>query len=231
MNRELVSTLSSFSQSNGLRRDAGRLDSSKEIASYFRREVRTVQLWEKREGLPVHRHFHQQLGSVFAFRSELDAWNEQVSLKGGQGNQAAKPYQTPSSTEGSAERSSQGRITIRVEPLRNETIGEQTLCDTIAAKTIAALGQLNPERLSIEVAQSAGQQGHKSSSDEIAQGPVAGYILKWAFRITAMALAYKRSLFQWRAALSFGRKSIDVVGAILMRCLAIWWIRSCCASG
>src|SRR5947207_15615623 len=49
-----------------------RLDSWKEIATYLRREVRTAQRWEKKEGLPVHRHFHQQLGSVYAFRSEVD---------------------------------------------------------------------------------------------------------------------------------------------------------------
>lgn len=56
-----------------------RLDSWKEIAAYLRREVRTVQLWEKKEGLPVHRHFHKRLGSVFAYRSEIDVWRRRVS--------------------------------------------------------------------------------------------------------------------------------------------------------
>ena len=56
-----------------------RLDSWKEIASYLRREVRTVQLWEKKEGLPVHRHFHKRLGSVFAYRSEIDLWQRRAS--------------------------------------------------------------------------------------------------------------------------------------------------------
>jgi tetratricopeptide (TPR) repeat protein len=56
-----------------------RLDSWKEIASYLRREVRTVQLWEKKEGLPVHRHFHKRLGSVFAYRAEIDRWQRSVS--------------------------------------------------------------------------------------------------------------------------------------------------------
>lgn len=51
-----------------------RLDSWKAIAVYLGREVRTVQGWEKSEGLPVHRHKHAKQGSVFAFRSELDAW-------------------------------------------------------------------------------------------------------------------------------------------------------------
>lgn len=56
-----------------------RLDSWKEIASYLRREVRTVQLWEKKEGLPIRRHFHKRLGSVFAYRSEIDLWQRRVS--------------------------------------------------------------------------------------------------------------------------------------------------------
>lgn len=51
-----------------------RLDTWKEIASFFRREVRTVQLWEKHEDLPVHRQQHRKLGSIYAFRSELQAW-------------------------------------------------------------------------------------------------------------------------------------------------------------
>ncbi len=51
-----------------------RLDSWKEIASYLKRDVSTVQRWEKKEGLPVHRLPHDKLGSVFAFKPELDAW-------------------------------------------------------------------------------------------------------------------------------------------------------------
>jgi Tol biopolymer transport system component len=51
-----------------------RLDSWKEIAAYLRRSVRTVTRWESEEGLPVHRHVHSKAGSVFAYKSELDAW-------------------------------------------------------------------------------------------------------------------------------------------------------------
>lgn len=50
------------------------LDSWKEIATYVKRDVSTVQRWEKREGMPVHRHVHHKRGSVYAFGSELDAW-------------------------------------------------------------------------------------------------------------------------------------------------------------
>src|SRR5580658_4277520 len=53
-----------------------RLDSWKKIASYLKRDVSTAQRWERREAMPVHRHLHDKQGSVFAFRSELDAWWE-----------------------------------------------------------------------------------------------------------------------------------------------------------
>jgi hypothetical protein len=51
-----------------------RLDSWKEIAAYLNRDVTTVQRWEKREGMPVYRHLHDRMGSVYASRAELDAW-------------------------------------------------------------------------------------------------------------------------------------------------------------
>ena len=51
-----------------------RLDSWKEIAAYLKRDIRTVQRWEKLEGLPIHRHQHQKRGSAFAYTTELDAW-------------------------------------------------------------------------------------------------------------------------------------------------------------
>lgn len=51
-----------------------RLDSWKEIASYLKKDIRTVQLWEKNEGLPVHRHAHSTRASVYAYVAEIDAW-------------------------------------------------------------------------------------------------------------------------------------------------------------
>jgi Tol biopolymer transport system component len=57
------------------------LDSWKEIAAYLGREVRTVQRWEKKEGLPVHRQIHEKLGTVYAYKSEIDAWWGERSAK------------------------------------------------------------------------------------------------------------------------------------------------------
>lgn len=51
-----------------------RLDSWKEIAAYLGRGIRTVQRWEREEGLPVHRLAHADRGSVCADPAELDDW-------------------------------------------------------------------------------------------------------------------------------------------------------------
>jgi Tol biopolymer transport system component len=58
-----------------------RLDSWKEIAGYLNRDVTTVQRWEKREGMPVYRHLHDRMGTVFASRAELDAWARSRNLR------------------------------------------------------------------------------------------------------------------------------------------------------
>jgi TolB-like protein/thioredoxin-like negative regulator of GroEL len=67
-----------------------RLDSWKEIAAYLNRSVRTVRRWEEDEALPVHRHMHRALGSVYAYKAEIDAWRKAATAA------AAKPRPTRS---------------------------------------------------------------------------------------------------------------------------------------
>ncbi|MDX1979588.1 MAG: helix-turn-helix domain-containing protein [Bryobacteraceae bacterium] len=57
-------------------RKTDRLDSWKQIAAYLGRSERTVRRWHDTEGLPVHKHLHLQKGSVWAYRQELDRWQE-----------------------------------------------------------------------------------------------------------------------------------------------------------
>src|SRR5512133_186569 len=64
-----------------LKSSEGRLDSWKEIAAYLHRDVTTAQRWEKREGMPVHRHLHDKAGSVYAFSSELEAWQKNRKVR------------------------------------------------------------------------------------------------------------------------------------------------------
>jgi len=72
-----------------------RLDSWKEIAAYLNRDVTTVQRWEKREGMPVRRHLHDRMGSVYAFRAELDAWARGRNLPAAQENGNEVPSSNP----------------------------------------------------------------------------------------------------------------------------------------
>src|ERR1044072_7539822 len=55
----------------------GRLDGWKQIAAYLDMSERTVRRWQQTEALPVHRHLHQQRGTVWAYREELDEWQRQ----------------------------------------------------------------------------------------------------------------------------------------------------------
>lgn len=69
-----------------------RLDSWKQIATHLKRDIRTVQFWEKREGLPIHRHTHTARASVFAFAHELDAWQ---TVRHAQPAQLTQPAASP----------------------------------------------------------------------------------------------------------------------------------------
>lgn len=84
---------------------ADRLDSWKEIAAFLRRDVRTVQRWEKKEGLPVYRHQHEKLGSVYAFPGELSQW---LSTR-----------QPPPAPAGAGQAKPGDKIKLAVLPFRN----------------------------------------------------------------------------------------------------------------
>lgn len=71
-----------------------RLDSWKEIAAYLNRDVTTVQRWEKREAMPVHRHLHDRIGTVYASRAELDVWVRGRNLQA-QENESSDPSPDP----------------------------------------------------------------------------------------------------------------------------------------
>ena len=62
-----------------------RLESWKEIAAYLSRDESTARRWERREGLPVHRHEHATGFTVYAYRHELDAWRATRRPENGNG--------------------------------------------------------------------------------------------------------------------------------------------------
>jgi len=119
-----------------------RLDSWKEIASFLKRGVRTVQRWEQNEGLPVHRHHHATLGSVYAFRSEVSAWwkSRGASLEGGATRSGLQ-----------AEDTAARRKRLLVLPFDNLSgdPAQDYLADGFTEEIITQLALLHPEELAV----------------------------------------------------------------------------------
>ena len=112
--------------------ESERLNSWKEIAAHLSVSVRTAQRWEKTEHLPARRHQHAALGSVFAYRSELNAWwDSRPHLR----EAAAEPVSTPAS--------------IAVLPFANLSRDEATeiFCDGLTEELINALTQIEGLRV------------------------------------------------------------------------------------
>jgi TolB-like protein/Flp pilus assembly protein TadD len=160
----------------GLRRD--RLDSWKEIARYLGRQVRTVQVWEKLEGLPVHRHFHRSRSSVFAFRSELDAWHQGAS---GEPVRAlgSDHLEATSLENGAGWR--HGRVTVAVLPFDciDGSPEQQRFGDGLVSEIIVKLGRLCPERLGV-ISRTAVMEYKKSmrSVDQLGQELNTSYLIE-----------------------------------------------------
>jgi TolB-like protein len=117
-----------------------RLDSWKEIASFLRRDVRTVQRWEKKEGLPVYRHQHDKLGSVYAYRAELSSWftgRQQVAPSA-----SATPH---------AARLEDPKVKLAVLPFGDLSGGSDDtfFSDGLTEEMITQLTRLQPSRLAV----------------------------------------------------------------------------------
>jgi tetratricopeptide (TPR) repeat protein len=202
------------------------LDSWKEIASYLRREIRTVQLWEKKEGLPIHRHFHQQLGSVYALRSELERWKRRVSRTSS--SQETEP--------GELSKEGENRITVCVPPLAGIIVSTQArrLCDSIVTKTIAALEQLNPGQLRI-VSLRVSPPPDQTGPANVSGGETVDYVLEWSvkddghgLRVDASLVAANTDAVVWShtyccQANDFGEIP-DFVAEQIAQCL---WLKVC----
>jgi TolB-like protein/Tfp pilus assembly protein PilF len=103
------------------------LDSWKEIAAYLNRDVTTVQRWEKREGMPIHRHVHDKRGSVYALTEELDAWIQSRSSR------ADQPEKKPEAEITSAAATGYSPMAARRTPLWFALAAVLCLCLAAAA--------------------------------------------------------------------------------------------------
>jgi tetratricopeptide (TPR) repeat protein len=191
----LFTTTSDPQPSENRRSGTDLLDSWKEIAAYLRREVRTVQLWEKNEGLPIHRHFHKRLGSVYALRSEINSWLHRAS-------------RSPRDPEAELRAPVRAGNEIAICSLRvdSQVVGQeqQRLCEVLVAKTITALEQTNPGQVRILVPKPI-KNGEQDSSRLNSGGEAAfDYLLRWSFHddaeglgVTVALLFAKSEVMAW----------------------------------
>ena len=155
---------------------ADRLESWKEIAAYLKRGVRTVVRWEKEEGLPVHRHVHHKLGSIYALRSEVDAWRDGRREQGRQSVASAPPV------SGNAA----GRVLIAILPFENLSgvPGQMYLADGLTEEMISELGRYGSRTLGVIARTTVMQYREKrpTSIKRIAEELNVDYVLEGSVR-------------------------------------------------
>ncbi len=159
-----------------------RLESWKAIASYLNRSVRTVRRWEEREDLPVHRHRHAKGSSVFAYRSELDAWRDRAPEPVEQAHaEVAVAATTPAPKADTPVKSSLAQWGIAATALLGAgLVGWLVLAPSAAERAAgtAASVRVVPERdaawvLLIEVDDSAASPVHANSLTRVARQALA----------------------------------------------------------
>ena len=188
-----------------------RLDSWKEIATYLKRDPRTVRRWERQEGLPVHRHQHGKKASIYAFTHEIDTWlvGRRVTAAGaGQlpldlalQPSASSPAETPQKDL------SARPLIIAVLPLRVLTgdLEQERFADGLTEELIVEIGQCSPKRLRVIALTSAMQYKQSPKSiEQIGRELGADYVLEGGIRrsggrvrLTARLIAARDQAHIW----------------------------------
>jgi TolB-like protein len=172
-----------------------RLDSWKEIASYLRRDVRTVQRWEKKEGLPVYRHLHDKLGSIYAYRNELTEWfttRQQSGATLASGNRDEAPAD---------------KIKLAVLPFGNLSGAKEDdyFSDGLTEEMITQITRLQASELAVIARTTAEHYDSSSKSlDQMKKDLGVGYVLEGKVRrggnrvrITAQLIQMKDQTQLW----------------------------------
>jgi len=177
-----------------------RLDSWKEVAAYLRRGARTVQRWEREQGLPVHRLQHDKLGSVYAYTDELDAWWESRRTQ----------LENPPPAAPCAERS------IAVLPFMDMTRekDQDYLCEGLAEEIITALSKVHGLRVASRSssfccrggAQDARETGRRLQVKTLLEGSVRQ--AQDRLRIAVQLIDAETGFQQWSAAFNGEMKEI-----------------------
>ena len=164
------------------------LDSWKEIAAYLNRQVRTLQRWEKLENLPVHRHQHDTLGSVYAYKSELDAWRRDRQLR--PRPESPLNRNSPQTNRRGLTRSGlqHDKIRLMVLPFGNLSgdVSQEFFSDGLTEEMIIQLSRLGSHRLGVIGRTTAmSYKGTNKRIDEIAAEMDVDYLLEGSVRRSA----------------------------------------------
>ena len=195
-----------------------RLESWKEIAAYLRRGVTTVQRWEKSEGLPVHRHVHARLGSVWADRAEIDDWWAQRGTRIEKEETTTPPprwrggWVTPGlilvllgaigvslGVRRSGEPGAGARVMVAVLPFQNldQNLEQEYFSDGLTDETIAELARLRPDLLGV-IARTSSMPYKKSHKGirEIAKELNVEYVLEGGVKRTTAGVHVEARLIR-----------------------------------
>jgi tetratricopeptide (TPR) repeat protein len=106
-----------------------RLDSWKEIAAYFGKDVRTVRRWESERNLPVRRLPGRERSGVFAYVEELEKWLHEDSQE-----KAAPIDAAP--IDGVGPLSAEAEAAVEWEPAADVAISPQPIAEAVAPEAV-----------------------------------------------------------------------------------------------
>jgi TolB-like protein/Flp pilus assembly protein TadD len=168
-----------------------RLDSWKEIAVFLNRGVRTVQRWEATEGLPVRRHQHRKLGSVFALKSEVSAWWKSRSADLDQDGP------TPRATAAAQPPARKTRLLVLPFENLSADPAQDYLADGFTEEMITQLARLRPEQLAVIARATAMHyKGTRKRPDRIAHELKVDYLLEGSIRREGTGVRVTAQLIQ-----------------------------------
>jgi TolB-like protein/lipoprotein NlpI len=202
--RDTASTTEASGPLSGLR-----LDSWKEIATYLKRSPRTVRRWERREGLPAHRHLHNKEATVYAFPQELDVWLEgrRVAERADHLTAVHAPQAATPTSETDRKERRDGPVVIAVLPLRNLSSDpeQERFADGLTEELISEIGHCCPNLLRVIALTSAmrykqspksiGEIGRELRVDYILEGAIRRYGRR--VRLTARLIAARDQAHIW----------------------------------
>ncbi len=160
------------------------LDSWKEIAAYLNRHVRTLQRWERLGGLPVYRH-PGSVGSVHAYKSELDAWRRQRQPRTQRKAQSPRSLRATEQRHSPTHLAEPGKVRLLVLPFQNlsSDASQAYFSDGLTEEMITHLARLDPQKLGVIGRTTAMQyKDSKRRIDQIADELGVDYIMEGSVR-------------------------------------------------